>query len=321
MPRTRRHIQPGRPYELILRVKEGLPFRPSPLINTLLNGIIARAQRDNKVTLCHYLWMSNHIHIIIIAKCPLATVHFYQEIQKKVTDTFKRLFGKRRLSLWEGDAVLAQILDIDKAIDRVAYLYANPARANLVESIDDYPGASSWNQFISEKKESPCIPWIQLPSIKKLPSLYLNQKDEVKILNKLSSESVTLHKITLEPNALIAAFGHQGDCKQIIIQKIREKEKLANQARHSEKKLIPSKELLLNQQINRAHSPKKRLGERRIFVLSSIKSLRINYIYSLKEFCRRCTECYKKSMLGIGTVRWPVDAFRPFLPPMLVVNH
>jgi REP element-mobilizing transposase RayT len=82
MPRTRRHIQPGRPYELILRVKEGFPFCPSPLINTLLNGIIARAQRDNKVTLCHYRQMSNLIHIILIAKCPVATVNFYQKIRE-----------------------------------------------------------------------------------------------------------------------------------------------------------------------------------------------------------------------------------------------
>jgi REP element-mobilizing transposase RayT len=316
MPRTRRHIQPGRPYELILRVKEGLPFRPSPLINTLLNGIIARAQRDHKVTLCHYLWMSNHIHIILIAKCPVSTVNFYQEIQKKVTDTFKRLLGKRRLSLWEGDAVLAQILDIDKAIDRVAYLYANPARANLVGKIDNYPGASSWDHFLSEKHESASIPWIQLPSIKKLSSLHLSQKEEMKILAELTSQSEISHKIILQPHALIAAFGNIGNCKQTIIEKVREKESLAEQVRSSEKKSIPSKDLLINQQINRPYAPKKRQGERRIFVLSSIKSLRINYIYSVKEFCRRCSECYKKARLGIASVSWPNDAFRPFLPPL-----
>jgi hypothetical protein len=47
-------------------LKTGLPFLgPSPLINTHLNGIISRAQRDNTVTLCHYLWMSNQIYIIL----------------------------------------------------------------------------------------------------------------------------------------------------------------------------------------------------------------------------------------------------------------
>ena len=138
----------------------------------------------------------------------------------------------------------------------------------------------------------------------------------MKLLAELSSQSEISHKIILQPHALIFAFGNIGNCKHTIIDKVREKESLADQARCDEKKSVLSRDLLLTQQINRDHIPKKRPGERRIFVLSSIKSLRDNYIYLVKEFCRRCSECYKKAKLGIASVGWPNDAFRPFLPPL-----
>jgi hypothetical protein len=47
---------------------QGLPFVCRLYMEMILNGIIARVQRDMKVTLCHHLWMANHAHMIIIAK-------------------------------------------------------------------------------------------------------------------------------------------------------------------------------------------------------------------------------------------------------------
>ena len=70
-------------------------------------------------------------------------VYFYQELQKKVTEAMKRLLGVRRLNLWEGDPILAEVLDADKVISRITYFYANPAEADLVDSIDEYPGLTS----------------------------------------------------------------------------------------------------------------------------------------------------------------------------------
>ena len=59
--RTRRQIISGRPYELILRVSNKLPFVALELVDLILKSALARAQRDNKVIICHHLWMGNHV--------------------------------------------------------------------------------------------------------------------------------------------------------------------------------------------------------------------------------------------------------------------
>jgi hypothetical protein len=276
---------------------------------------MARAQRDNKVTICHYLWMSNHVHMIFIPHDPLSCVNFYQEVQKKITDTFKRLLGKRRLCLWEGDAVLAQILDLQKAIERVAYLYANPARANLVSSIESYPGASSWDAF-SRDDEPKEVPWFQLPTIHKLPSLSLNRKVEEKILKELQMKSVISHSLEVKPRALMEAFGVETDMRESIIEVIRSKELTAERVRKDAQKTVKSRALLMQECINAPHLPKKKLGENRIFVLSSCRELRASFIHAIKIFSARCVNCYLMLRKGIEQIPWPSGAFRPWAPPL-----
>jgi hypothetical protein len=56
-------------------------------------------------------------------------------------------------------------------------------------------------------------------------------KDSSAPEEELSSPSEISHKIVLQPHALIFAFGNIGNCKQTIIEKVREKESLADQAR------------------------------------------------------------------------------------------
>ncbi len=110
MPRTRRYIRANRPYELDIRVKSGLPFACLRLIKLVLKSAPARAQRDNKVTICHHHWQANHLHMLLIPQDAELCVYFYQELQKKVTEAMKRLLGVRRLNLWEGDPILAEVL-------------------------------------------------------------------------------------------------------------------------------------------------------------------------------------------------------------------
>ena len=58
--------------------------------------------------------------------------------------------------------------------------------------------------------------------------------------------------------------------------------------------------------------------ERRIFVHSSDKELRISYIQMIKAFCRECKECYQLYKQGI-LIEWPPGAFRPSAPPLVEV--
>ena len=136
MARTERHIVSGKVYELCFRAREDLPLPPTRTINAIIKSSIARTQRDCKVILCHFLWMSNHPHLILVAQDAEQCMRFYAELQKRITDAIKRLLGRKFLRLWEGRPLVAQIADLDAAKDRIAYLYGNPSAADVTVNID-----------------------------------------------------------------------------------------------------------------------------------------------------------------------------------------
>ena len=323
MSRTRRYICSNRPYELILRVKEGLPFAPLAVINLLLLSALARAQRDIKVTICHVVWMSNHVHIILVAHDPTQCIYFIQEVQKKITDYLKRLLGRRRLSLWEGDPVLAQILDVERAVEKIAYIYANPASADLVDSIADYPGISTWSHFSTAPSQtkfscSETVPWIRLPAIDQLPSPALSSRQDRHIANKLKSTAKIEHQLTYHPNAWLEALRVRDEASvaainQRIKLRLREIEDEARERRRVTNKKVLGAERLMRQPILKAHLPKQR--GRRIYVITSSRTLRLKFILTMRWIKDRCRECYQRWKLGDFSVQWPPGTFRPGLAP------
>ena len=69
----------------------------------------------------------------------------------------------------------AEILDLETAIDRQVYIFLNPAQANLVDSIDDYPGETTWAAFLKTKAQVDAyhereVPWIRLATVPELSS-------------------------------------------------------------------------------------------------------------------------------------------------------
>lgn len=322
MSRTRRCIRARKPYELILRVKEGLPFVPNKMINAIIKSALARTLRDDKIILCHFLWMGNHVHIIFLAHSAEQAVNFYQELQKKITDSFKRLLGKRRLSIWEGDPVLAEILDVDKMLEKIAYLYANPARASLTDSITEYPGLSSWEYFKnSEDLSFKDVPWIRLPAIPEIKSMHISSLEDSQICEQMTGGSTIFHDIPLTPDAWMESFGITKESdKEIInqrtIQHLSMMESEERTKRKAERRTVIGAQKLIKAPLMKSHTPKKR--ERRVYVHSSDKELRISYIQMIKAFCQMCKECYEFYKQGIF-VEWPPGAFRPSAPPLAEV--
>lgn len=147
MPRANRIICKDALYEIVPRAREGLPLPPTELTNQLLTGILARTQRDQKVTLCNFVEMNNHTHQHCIPDKPEQHTKFYMEYQKKVTDTVRRLTHRSRLRLWEQRPSVIRLAEIEDAIKRVVYIFLNPAKAGLVNSIDEYPGLTTWKAF------------------------------------------------------------------------------------------------------------------------------------------------------------------------------
>ena len=324
MPRQRRRIESKSCYELCFRAREGLPLVAYELIELIIGSAVSRTQRDDKVTLCHDIWNGSHAHIIIVTQDSQQCTRFYGEIQKRITDSVKRLMGLSYLDLWEGTAMVSKIYDEAAAIERIAYLYANPAKDNLEDSIERFPGYSSWKgykkaQATIDAAISEEFPWIRMPSIPEVPDRALTPYEDRSIARSLRKSNKERHLLVRRPNAWMSCFGIEGpeeisETNARIVQRIMDKEEEARAVRKKDKKQVLGAHRLRSQKIMQAHKPKKK--SRKIFIICSIKKLRMELIAEFKEFCAQCRECLRRWRSGEFNVQWPPGAFKPPLPPL-----
>lgn len=322
MPRRRRRIISNSCYEFCFRAKQGLPLSAHRIVRELIGASVARAQRDEKVILCHDIWNGSHPHLIAVTRDAAQATNFLAEVEKKLTDSLKRLLGLSHMEIWEGRPMMARIHDVEAAKNRIVYLYSNPAQDDLESSIEKFPGYSSWNEFQRSldnlkavTKES--FPWIRLPSIPQV-SHGISTEEDARVVRLLRLKNEKRHVLERSPNAWMKCFGICADeevsrINASIVSQIREQERQEVLRRRVERKNIVGASQLRKQPLMKPHVPQKR--ERKVFVMSSDAEARIAEIEDFDNFCRRCEECYRHWKRGEICVEWPAGAFRPPIPP------
>jgi len=322
MARQRRYIQSNTPYEICFRARDSLPFVAYKVIALFIKSAIARAQRDDKVILCHDVWEGSHPHMIVVTKDSQQCVNFYTEVQKKITDYLKALLGLNELQIWEGRPTVNQIDDLETAKEKIAYLYANPAQDNIAPSIERFIGYSSWNEYQLGKESfgalsEEAVPWIRLPSIPALPSRTLTRSQDAGLVTLLSRTNKKRHVLRRAPNAWMKCFQVESD-KEVeeinneILGTLREKEKDAAILRVQEKKELMPVSIQRYQEILKPHTPKKK--GRKIHFQTSCNIRRLQILQFFREFNQLCRDCYEEWKKGNYTVQWPPGAFKPPLP-------
>jgi REP element-mobilizing transposase RayT len=313
MGQTNRYFESGKAYEICLRVEEGMPFVCLQFIKLLLRAAMARASRDRRVTICHYLWMSNHLHILIVLHDGYKATQFYGELQKRLTDFMKRVLGKEKMTLWEGRPMVARLLDPAAVIARLSYFYANPSKANLIDRIDDYPGLSSWTEFQKADRIDSTftyeIPWIRVPAIPKVGAGSITKREDRKLTAKLLKSARKKSILCIEPNAWMGCFGLKQEDVAVLnancINQVRAAEKEARDLREVKGKKPKGAARLREEPIMRSHTPKKK--ERKIFVIGSDRKARIDYIEMVKGILGECRRLFLENLMHL----WPPGVFRP----------
>jgi len=232
----------------------------------------------------------------------------------------KRLLGLSHLEIWEGRASVIKLLDVDMVVDRIAYLYANPAQDNLTKSIDEFPGFSSWSDFNlclkrQEDKASKAYPFIRLPTIPKVKRRKLTPKEDLELVRTIREQNVGSHDLVREPNAWMSCF-EVDDCAALnsrIIEAVRSNESKAVKDYRAKGKTPLGRRALCKVAIMKPHTPKKR--DRKLFVLATVNKARIDFILTFKNFTAHCIECYQMWLGGDFTIIWPLGAFKPPMPP------
>lgn len=324
MGKGRRYFESKTVYEICFRAKDSLPLVAYQCINFIIQCVLARVQRDEKVILCHDIWNGSHPHLIVVCKDSEQLKNFYGEVEKKITDILKRLLGLSHLEIWDGNTSVIKIGDLEAAKERIAYLYANPAQDNLEDTIENFPGASSWAEFQRclnglEDEISSSYPWIRLPTVPRLSGRRIGEKEDLRVLSELKEKNKKLFILTRSPNTWMKSFGitKDSDVKLInshIISQLRAKEEVARKRRFDLKKPLLGKSKLKSQPILKPHKPKKNEGK--IFIITTLNELRLEFIKRFERFVSECKNCLSRWKKGELSVKWPPEAFKPPLPPL-----
>jgi hypothetical protein len=226
--------------------------------------------------------------------------------------------GLKHLKLWKSNGTsVIPIQDIDTACYRIAYIYANPATANLVDSILDYPGVSTYKDFMKDIKSlnathTKNCPWVRQPMINQLPDMAITRADDLAICKEWQDTATESHQLITHPNAWMKCFGITEpdqilEVNNQILKYLTGLEKNARDKRQEKKQKVMGKAKLKSRPIDMSYRPKKKSG--RIFVYALDPELRKYLIRKYKEFCDLCAYCYDQWKMNNFQGVWPPGAY------------
>lgn len=207
MPNNQKYFRHQDVLLVTARTEHGLPLAPSYNTNFLINGILAKASSIYQVKVCHYIFMGNHLHMILVVDNPQDVSLFMGYVKSEISHIINLQLGRWKHTNWAEGYDSPVLLTAQDVIRYIVYLYANPARAGLTSSIEQYPGVSSWRMFRSEK-HSARHKRISRPAIRTLdsPALGVNEQKRIVEHYKLDSTPGETNELTIEPFAWMECF-------------------------------------------------------------------------------------------------------------------
>ena len=316
MPSPPRILSKGKLHLISSRVEQGLPLVCTLYMKLILQSILARAQKLYPVRVCAFVFMGNHLHMLLIVDCPQTVVDFIDRIKTESAHAINRLLGRRRNTVWCSDYDSPPILTLEDAIEKFTYLYTNPAAANLETSIDKYPGLSSWEQFISQE-HSFTVPWIQRPMIETLTYRRMTEKQDAHYCDQLRAAAKEQNTFVLYPNDWIECFKIPPEKSEKyrlkVIEAVRQREQeLSAKRAHG----VIGARLLKSQEMNAPFTPKK--FSRRMWCICCDLQLRKDFIAEIKGLRAKARAVYERWKKGDFSVPFPPKMFAPRIPMPVV---
>lgn len=319
MPRLRKAIFNKSVLFISSSVEEGLPFVPNALMKLLLESALARAQYHHPVRICHFIFEANHLHMIVIVDNPDDVKDFMERFKTESAHAVNRLLGRRKRTIWCEGYDSPNLLTVDDVVDKIAYLYTNPAKDNLEDSIDRYPGLSSWSRFTAKKHTKQC-PWIRRDELFPLQSTMITLKQSEGLARKLKHRASITHSFEIHPNAWMEAFSIHEVKEQIeinnrITNQVKQREDEFRKTRLKEGKSVAGAERLALQPMDKHYIPSRH--GRKMWCISSDIELRKAFIWTLKHLVGRAMEVFERWKVGDYSVQFPPGLYPPAMRKLI----
>jgi len=260
--------------------------------------------------------MTNHLHLILRVQDPEEVARFMDYIKTESAHAINRLLGRKKRTVWVDSYDALPILTLEDVIEKIVYLYTNPAEAHLVEGIAEYPGVSSWEMYRSGKLTFDA-PWIRRPSISALPKNAQQSSVQEHYAEGLLSQATTSHQFTLSPDSWMSLYGvdtqeERNAINERIVTLVAEREETLRQERHKEGRAVLGRARLIAAKMGAAFTPKK--WARRMWCICQDISLRKKFISTVKRLREKAREVRKRWHLGDMSLDYPLPLFTPRYP-------
>jgi len=119
-------------------------------IPNIIGSCMARGVEMFGVHVYGFVWMSNHGHLLL--RAPKATLaDFMAYVNGQIAVNVNRFLGRKH-QLWGRRYGAAPVLDEAAELEKLGYLLANPQKAGISDSIEEWPGLSSAEFFFQHRK-------------------------------------------------------------------------------------------------------------------------------------------------------------------------
>lgn len=316
MPNPRKIVLSGIPMLITSSIQHGLPLVPTSYLNLILEGILARAQTLYPIEICAYCFLANHFHMVAVVQNPTHLSDFMERFKSESALAINKLMGYERHNVWCDGYDSPLLLTVDDVIEKLVYLYINPTRDNLVNSIEEYPGLNTWKEFLAGGGSRIC-PRISRRSIQKLTRSRYSMKQQESLAAALAAKATESSELKISPDAWMYHFNilNEQDRRKInkrVYERVTRAENLFKEERKLKRFAVFGPLALKSQPIDKPYIP-QRTGRRTYCICSNV-SVRIAFLTFVKKLVKAAQEWYQRALQLDYSLDFPLGLFRPSLP-------
>ena len=310
MPRLRKALFHNHIYFITCSVESGIMLPANPLVSFLIKSALIRAQEHHPIKISHLIVNGTHMHMIVRVINPEDICGFMERFKTESAHYLNRLLGRKKRTIWCSGYDSPCLIELDRVIEKIVYLYTNPVKDGLIDSINHYPGISSWQIFKSNRNR------LKASMITRDLVSAVNQNQDFSAYErskKLIAKYCEKPKlIKIETDDWMKAFG-QIDSREInqeIIRLIEERENEISKEREGRSFMGAFK--LINQGIDLTYQPVR--SGRKMWCICRDVNLRKRFIGWIKDLVATAREAYKEWKIGDTKIRMPAGMFAPRMP-------
>lgn len=300
-------------------LEQGIMLLANGLMESIMVSCFGRAQLLYPVKVNHFIVMGTHLHLMLTVDNPDDVPAFIGYVKSMSATMINIMLGRRKRTVWCEDYHSAEVLDVRSAINLLGYLYGNPGKDGLVETIEEYPGLSSWGVYRRGGSE------IKGKLIRKFMVRKLSAKEHsVKGYEEegFRIRSGARHEVEfrLDPDGWMERFKIAGverreRVNRLIEERTRSVELRARSKRELEGRKVRGREALMCEVMNTIYMPNREVGRAPV-CYSTSRGERKRYREKLKGLRRSGREVLMRWRKGEMWVKYPPGLYPPSAPKL-----